>query len=79
MKCVLEIDIGHAREALECVNRYEMRTKTEMSHAREALKGNISIDSEVKTRIRYTSKALESTYHYGIQGENANSIYQQST
>ena len=95
MKCVLTIDVGHAREALKRKQRYGIRTinrywpcawslgmwktlKICMSHAHEALKSNISIESELKTRIRYTSKALESTYHYRIQGENENSLYQQS-
>ena len=53
MKCLLQINNTHAREA------------------------NINIESKLKTRIRYTSKALESKYHYGIRGENVNSLYQQ--
>ena len=29
MKCVLEIDISHAREALKCESRYEMRAENQ--------------------------------------------------
>ena len=59
VKCMLKIDIGHARETLKCEHRYGMNTKIDMSHAREALKANITIESRVKTRTRYTSKAFE--------------------
>ena len=52
------------------------KPKNDISHAHEALKASIFIESEVTTRIRCTSKALESKYQYGIQSENANSLYQ---
>ena len=70
MDRVLKIDISHAREALTCETRYEMRiTNQYQQRAR-------SLESKCHYRIP-GDKALESKHSYRIIGEHTKSLYQQ--